>query len=133
MFDRDPQQCLDELAEDDFAGHRLRGLEHRTDIQMFDRRANGGGRRCRDWCVTEMRMKLFEMPHLAERAPAQVTAPRFPQAGMGDRIEAAHREEPRGQLMCQTLVLYETVVAGRADGQLVETHGVGVPPLDPSD
>ncbi len=133
MFDRDPQQCLDELAEDDFPGHRLRGLEHRTDIQMFDRRANGGGRRCRDWRVTEMRMKLFELPHLAERAPAQVTAPRFPQAGMGDRIDAARAVEPRGHLMGQALVLHETVLARRLNGLLVQTHGVGVPPFEPGD
>src|SRR5882672_12364041 len=72
MFDRDPQQRLDELTEDDLTGHRLRGLEHRPDIQPLDWRTNGSGGRCRDWCVAEMRMKLFELPHLAECAPAQV-------------------------------------------------------------
>src|SRR5712675_1370251 len=55
MFDRDPQERLDELAEDDLAGHRLRGLEHRPDIQLLDGRADGRGGRCRDWCVAEMR------------------------------------------------------------------------------
>jgi len=30
MLDCYPQECLDELTEDDLAGHRLRGLEHRS-------------------------------------------------------------------------------------------------------
>src|ERR1700726_2966456 len=113
MLDRDPQQRLDELVEDNLAGHRLRGLKHRSDIQLLSGRANGSGGRCRDWCVAEMRMKLFELPHLAERAPAQVAVPRVPQTGVGDRIEAARREESRGPLMGQALVLHETVFAGR--------------------
>ena len=50
MFDRDPQQRLDELTEDDLAGHRLRGLDHRPDIQLVDGRANGGGGRCSVRC-----------------------------------------------------------------------------------
>src|ERR1700688_1623042 len=88
MLDRDPQQRLDELTENDLARHRLRGLEHRADLQLLDGRANGRGEGCSYWCVAEMRMKLFELPHLAERAPAQVTAPRFPHTDMGDPIEA---------------------------------------------
>ena len=78
-------------------------------------------------------MKLFELRHLAERAPAQVTASRFPQAGMGDRIEAARREEPRGQLIGQALVLHEAVVAGRSNGLLVQTHCIGVSPFEAGD
>src|SRR6202048_140168 len=105
MLDGDPQERLDEIAKDDLSGHRLRGLEHRPDIQPLDWRANGSGGRCRDWRVTEMRMKVFELPHLAERAPAKIAAPRFPQTGVSDRIEAARREEPRGYLMGQALVL----------------------------
>src|ERR1700682_148546 len=126
MFDRDPQERLDELAEDDLAGHRLRGLEHRPDIQLLDGRANGSGGRCRDWRIAEMRMKLFELPHLAERTPAHVTVPRVPQAGVGDRFDAARRIEPGGQLMGQALVLHETVLASRPNGLLVQTHCIGV-------
>src|SRR6266446_7002047 len=72
MLDRDPQQRLDELAEFDLARHRLRGLEHRSDIQPLDGRANGSGGRCRDWCVAELRMKPFELPHLAIGTPPQI-------------------------------------------------------------
>src|SRR5271166_5306803 len=109
MFDHDPQQRLDELAENDLAGHRLRGLEHRPDIQLLHWRANGSGGRCRGWCVAEMRMKLFELPHLAERAPAKIAAPRLPQIRVGDRTEVARGVEARGHLMGQALVLHETV------------------------
>src|SRR6266436_4697645 len=84
MFDRDPQQRLDQLAEFDLSRHRLRGLEHRSDIQLLSGPANGSGGRCRYWCVAEMRMKLFELPHLAERTPAEVAAPRLQQTGVGD-------------------------------------------------
>src|ERR1700681_2781448 len=131
MLDGNPQQRLDELTEDDLAGHRLASLDHRPDIQPLDGRANGSGGRCRDWHVTKMRMKLFELPHLAERAPAQVTAPRFPQTCVRDRIKAARGEQPRGHLMGQALILNEPVFAGRSNGLLVQTHGVGVPPLEP--
>jgi len=74
----------------------LRGLEHRPDIQLLDGRANSSGGRCRDRCVAEMRMKLFELPHLAERAPAKIAAPRLPQIRAGERIEASRRVDPRG-------------------------------------
>ena len=78
-------------------------------------------------------MKLFELLHLAERAPAQVTAPRLPQTGMGDRVEAARREEARGRLMGQALVLDETMVAGRSNSLLVQTHCIGVSPFEACD
>src|SRR6266478_7456873 len=129
MFDRDPQQRLDELAEDDLARYRLRGLEHRPDIQLLSGRANGSGGRCRDWCVAEMRMKLFELPHLAERAPAKIAAPRLPQTGMSDRLDAARRIEARGHLMGQALVLHEAVLACRVNGLFVQTHCIGVSPF----
>src|SRR6202521_3015090 len=91
MFDRDPQQRLDELTKDDLARHRLRGLEHRPDIQPLDGRANGSGGRCRDWCVAEMRMKLFELPHLAICSPTQIAVAGVLQIRTGDLLEATRR------------------------------------------
>src|SRR3979490_3260107 len=126
MLDRDPQERLDEFTEDDLAGHRLRSLEHRPDIQLLGGRAGGRGGGWQGWCGGETRMKLFELPHLAERAPAQVTVPGVPQTGVGESLNAARRVETGGQLMRQALVLYETVFTGRSNGLLVQTHGVGV-------
>src|ERR1700682_300920 len=84
MFDRDPQQRLDELAEFDLARYRLRGLEHRSDIQLPGGRANGGGGRCRDWCVAEMRIKLFELPHLSGGSPTEVAVASVAQTQLGE-------------------------------------------------
>src|SRR6202158_1594703 len=80
-----------------------------------------------------MRMKLFELPHLAERAPAKIAAPRLPQIRVSDCLEAACRVEPRGYLISQALVLHETVVTGRSNGLLVQTHCIGVSPFEPGD
>src|SRR5229473_5096012 len=76
-----------------------------------------------------MRMKLFELPHLAGRAPAKIAAPRLPQIRVGDRIEAALRVEARGQLMGQALVLDEAVLARRVDGLFVEALRIQFPPF----
>src|SRR5258706_2054895 len=109
MLDRDPQQRLDELAEFDLARYRLRGLEHRSDIQLLGGRANGGGGRCRDRCVAEMRMKLFELPHLAVGAPAETTVPGVAQVELGELIEAARPVEGGSALIGDRLVVDEAV------------------------
>src|SRR5882757_8549426 len=96
MLDRDPQQRLDELTEDDLTGHRLRGLEHRSDIQPLDGCGNGGGGRCGDWCVAKIRMKLFELPHLAISSPTQIAVAGVLQIHTGNLLEATrHRSGTR--------------------------------------
>jgi hypothetical protein len=47
-----------------------------------------------------MRIKLFELPHLAGRAPAKIAAPRLPQIGVGERIESCRRS-CRGLVQCR--------------------------------
>ena len=74
-------------------------------------------------------MKLFELPHFAERAPAKIAAPRLPQIPVGDRIEAAPRVEPRGHLMGQALVLHEAVLMRRPDRLFIESLGIELPPF----
>jgi len=105
------------------------GLEHRSDIQPLDGGPNGSGARCRDRCVAEMRMKLFELPHLAVGSPTKIAAPCLPQIRVGDCIEAARRVKARGQLMGQALVLDEAVLARRVDGLFVEALRVQFPAL----
>src|SRR6267154_5251609 len=99
MLDRDPQERLDELAEDDLAGHRLRSLDHRPDIQLLGGRADGSGRRCSDWCVAEMRMKLFELPHLAISSPTQIAVAGVLQIHTGNLLEATRRIEAGSQFI----------------------------------
>src|SRR6195256_2885979 len=124
MLDRDPQERLDELTEDDLAGYRLRGLEHRPDVQLLDGRANGTGGRCRDWCVAEMRMKLFELPHLAIGSPTQIAVAGVLQIHAGNLIEAARRIEAGSEVIGERLLVHKAVVAARADGLFVEALGI---------
>src|SRR5712672_2407537 len=132
MFDRDPQQCLDKLVEDDLAGHCLRGLEHRPDIQLLDGRANGSGGRCRDWCVAEMRMKQFELPHLAISSPAQIAVAGLLQIHTGDLLEPPGGVEAGSKFIGERLIVNKAVVAGRADGLLVEVLCVELPAFEAS-
>ena len=83
--------------------------------------------------LAQVRMELLELPDLALGAPAEIAVPCVPQIGVGNRLEAARRIEPRGHLMGQRLVLHEAVLTGRLNGLLVQTHGVGVPPFEAGD
>src|SRR5712671_5778574 len=130
MLDRDPQERLDELAEDDLARHRLRGLDYRPDIQLLDGRANGGGGRCRDWCVAEMRMKLFELPHLAIGSPTQIAVAGVLQIHTGNLLEATRRIESGSEFIGERLIVDKAVGAGRADGPFVEVHRLNVAAVD---
>src|SRR4030088_1603452 len=133
MLDRDPQQRFDELTEDDLAGHRLRSLDHRSDIQLLDGRANGGGGRCRDCCVAEMWMKLFELPHLAIGAPSDIAVARVPPIDVRKLFEATRRVEARGQFVGERLVVDKAVCACRADGLFVKVHGIERAAFDSGD
>src|SRR5260370_16109426 len=83
--------------------------------------------------LEEFWMKVLELWYLAERAPTKIAIPRVPQIGGGDGLKAARRVEPRGHLMGQPRVLHESIVAGRLNGLLVQTHGVGVSPFEAGD
>src|SRR6478735_5971877 len=91
MFDGDPQQRLDKLAEFDLSRHRLRGLEHRSDIQLLSGPANGSDGRCGDWCVAEMRMKLFELPDLSSGSPTEIAVASAPQTQLGESLQPPRR------------------------------------------
>ena len=69
-----------------------------------------------------MRIKPIELPHLAVGAPAEITVPGLAQIGVGECLEAARGVEPGGHLIGQTFVLHEAVVAGGANGLLVQAH-----------
>src|SRR6266403_4201225 len=125
MFDRDPQQRLDELAEFDLPRDRLRGLEHRSNIQPLDGRAEGCGGRRR--FPLQPGVTLVELPHFAERAPPKIAVPRVSQIGVGDGLEAARRVEACGQLMGKAFVLDEAVLARRVDGLFIEVLRVQFP------
>src|SRR5258705_13144582 len=130
MFEGAPKQCTYKVFEDDLAGHCLSGLEHRPDIQLLDGRANGSGGRCRDWCVAEMRMKQFELPHLAISSPAQIAVAGLLQIHTGDLLEPPGGVEAGSKFIGERLIVNKAVVAGRADGLLVEVLGVELPAFE---
>ena len=61
-------------------------------------------------------MKLFELPHLAKRAPAEITVPGVPQTDMGYRFSAVRRVKPCRHLQGHPLILDEAVVLATVDG-----------------
>src|SRR5258708_24788884 len=133
MLDRDPHELLDELVEDDLARHRLRGLEYRPDIQMLDGRVNNCGGRCMHWRVAQMRMKLFELPHLAIGSPTQIVVAGILQIHAGNLLEAAGRVEAGSEFIGKRLIVNKTAGAGRADGLFVETLCIELPAFEASD
>jgi len=64
-------RVFDEPAEDDLAGDRLRGLDHRGDVQLLDRGAEGGGGRRRGRFLAELQVRLLELAHLPIGTPAR--------------------------------------------------------------
>src|SRR5271168_1702429 len=125
MFDRDPQERLDELSKDDLARHRLRSFEHGSDVQLPDGRANGSDGRRRSCSIAEMRIKLFELPDLAIGSPTQIAITGVLQIHTGDLLESTRRVEAGGEFVGECLMVNKAVGAGRADGLFVEAHRVG--------
>src|SRR5258708_12146435 len=99
MLDRGPPQRCDELAENDLARHRLRGLDHRPDIQLLYGCADRRGRRRRSQFFAQPRVALVELPHLAERPPPVVAVPRIAEIGKPERLESS-----RQLTACRTLI-----------------------------
>src|SRR5262245_40361018 len=107
MFERDRHQGLDELAEDDLARHGLRSFDHRAYIELRDRRPEGGGGWRGKGLLAQERVRLLELPDLTIGTPSEVAVPCVTKIGVGDRLEAARRVEPRAQFVSKALVLDE--------------------------
>jgi hypothetical protein len=84
----------------------MQSLHYRPQVQLLNRRADrGSGSRRR--LVSNFTVALVELPHLAERAPAKIAAPRVAQIGVGDGLEATRRVESRCHLMGEAFVLVD--------------------------
>src|SRR5260370_25245312 len=112
MFDRNPHQGLDELGEDDLAKHGLRRLDYRPDIQLHDRRADRGDWRGRSSLRVKGRVRLVNLPHLAECTPTEIAVAGVSQIGVRDRLKAAHGIEPRSNFMRDGFIVNEAVFPG---------------------
>jgi hypothetical protein len=133
VLDRKRHQRVDQLLKDDLARHRLGYFDHGGEVQVLDRRPHGrrGTRHRR--LLAEMRIGLVELPHLALGAPAAIAVPGIAQIGVGDRLKAARRVEPRGAFVGEALVLEEAVLARQPHGLCIEAHGLEITAVDARD
>src|SRR6195256_2057630 len=115
MFDRDPQERLDELTEDDLAGHRLRGLDHRPDIQLLGGRPDHHRRRRWRCFLARTRVALVELLYLAERSPACKATARILHMGACGGRGPAVEVKSGSKLVGDPFVLDEAVLTGQSN------------------
>src|SRR6202034_1461908 len=120
----------DEPVDYDLAGYGLRGLDHPLDVQLLEWRANRRGRRGRGPFPLQVRVAFVELLHLAMGAPAVIAISRVTEIGVGDSLKAARCMEPRGQLIGESLVLDEAVLARQSNSLFVEAFCVETPIFD---
>src|ERR1700722_19768946 len=69
-------------------------------------------------------MELLELPHFALGTPMEVAVPSVPNISLCDRLETKFSVVPRRKLVCDSLVLNETLCTRLANCLLIEPHGV---------
>src|SRR6202011_611493 len=62
--------------------------------------------------------------------PVKITVPGVPQVSMRDLLETACRVEAPGELVSEGYIVDKAVCVRRADGLLVEAHGIEVAALN---
>src|SRR5690349_5782023 len=95
ILKRNSHQPLNELGEDNLAGHRLRGLDDARHIELLDRLANGRSGRM-SFRSSQLRIKPVELFDFAVGAPAEITIPSVPETGVGKCLDTARTVEPGG-------------------------------------
>jgi len=78
-------------------------------------------------------MKLFELAHLAFRAPAEIAVSGIPQIEARNLLEAARCIKLCRQLVGEALVLDWTMLARLLNGTLVRAHGIEISIFNPGD
>ena len=132
MLDGDAQQRVDQLLDHDFARDGLQDLQHGREFQLLDRRTDRATRIVRPFFLPQARVPLVQLPYLAISAPSRVTVSGTLQIKMRDVVEAPRRVESRGQLVRQSFVLDEALLARRPNGLLIQTFGLQFPALQAS-
>ena len=124
LLDRGAHERLDQFFEDDLARDGLRHFDHGREVEVFDRRRDRARRTGRRLFLSEMRIELIELPHLAVGSPTQVAVARLPQIDMRKIFETARRVETRGEFVGERLVVNKAVRARRADGLFIQAHRI---------
>src|SRR5215469_12113760 len=109
VLDRGAHERIDQFLQHDLARHGLRDFDNRSQIQLFDRRADHA-RWTRDRLVfPKLWVQLFELSHLADSSPTKITVPCLPEVQMGKLLEPTCRIEARRELVRKRLILDEAV------------------------
>ena len=88
LLDRGAHERVDQSFEYDLARGRLRHLDDRCEVELFDSRANSGHRARRRLIRPEVRIHVLELPHLSVCTPTQVAVSRIPQIEARELFEA---------------------------------------------
>jgi len=91
---------------------------------MFERRDD---RARRAWCrcfLCKMRVQFLKLPHFTTSSPKEVAVPGVAKVHERDLLEAAFCIEVCCEFVRQTIFLYESMLASRSNGLLVQTHCV---------
>src|SRR5262245_20195445 len=105
VLNRHTHDPLDELFKHYLTGECLRDLDHSSDIEPLDGYFHRARWTRRPLFMSQPRMELLKLPHLAVGAPAQVAGSSLPQISVCDHLEAARGVEAGGQLVGESLVM----------------------------
>src|SRR6516162_5173939 len=110
----------------------MRSLDNRIDVQVADWR-NCGRDRAVECFLSQVRVSLIELLHLPKRPPTQITGPGVAEVGVENSGESSAGVELRGNLACNPLVLYKTMLTSQFDGIFVVAHRFKIMALDARD
>src|SRR5271166_760168 len=133
MLEHNLQKCFYQFFGHDLARDSLRDLDYSGEVELIDPRFNLPRRTGRGPFGPEVWVHLVELPHFSIGSPAQIAVAGVLQMGMGIGLEATRRVEAPDHFVAERLVVDQAVVAGRADGLLVETLGLELPPVKAGD
>src|SRR6266851_2060612 len=100
---------------------------------MFDRRTNGARRARKRVFLSEVWIRLVELPHLPVGSPMEITVTGVPQIQVRELLEPTRRVKACGQFVSERLIVNKAICAGRADRLLVKTLSIEIAAFDPGD
>ena len=110
----------------------MRDLQHGRELQLLDRRAARASRVGCRFVFPQARVQLDELPHFAVGSPSLVAVPSSSKVEIRECVEATRRMEARGQLVRQSFILDEALLARCPNGLLIQTFGLEFPAVQAS-
>src|SRR6516165_3715036 len=123
-------EFVDELFQHHLARERLRGFDHRREIELFDRCFDRARWTRRTLVLPQPRMELIELPHFSVGPPTQIAVPCVFQVEMCDVLEAVRRVKAGRKFVRDRFNVHESVRARRTDRLFIEALCVELPIFD---